>query len=78
MQVSKVIIKQAKNRVGWFCKKREYFETKLKENSAKPKDLWKTLKSLGLSKKFSVVQKNAIEENKQIEICSSNFCKVLF
>ena len=33
-------------------KKREYFENKLKENIAKAKDLWKTLKSLGLSKKI--------------------------
>ena len=36
-------------------KKREYFENKSKENIAEPKDLWKTLKSLGLSKKFSFV-----------------------
>ena len=48
-------------------KKREYFENKLKENIAKPKDLWKTLKSLGLSKKFSVVQTNAIEDNKRLK-----------
>ena len=34
-------------------KKRQYFESKLKENIAKLKDLWKTLKSLGLFKKFS-------------------------
>ena len=34
-----------------------------KKNLAKPKDLWKTLKSLGLSKKYSVVQTNAIEDN---------------
>ena len=33
-------------------KKRVYFENKLKENIDKPKDLWKTLKSLGLSKEF--------------------------
>ena len=44
----------------------EYFENKLKENIAKPKDLWKTLKSLGLSKKFSVVQTDAIEDNKHL------------
>ena len=47
-----------------FAKKREYFEKKLKENIAKLKDLWKTLKSLGLSKNFSVVQAKAIEDNK--------------
>ena len=44
-------------------KKRKYFENKLKENIAKPKDLWKTLKLLGLSKNVSVVQKNAIYSN---------------
>ena len=48
-------------------KKREYFENKLKENIAKPKDLQKTLKSLGLSKKFSAVQTNAIEDNKRLK-----------
>ena len=46
-------------------KKREYFENKLKENIAKPKYLWKTLKSLGLSKTFSDVQTNAIGDNKR-------------
>ena len=50
-----------------FAKKKEYFENKLKENIAKPKDLWKTLKSLGLSKKFSVAQTNAIEDNKRLK-----------
>ena len=48
-------------------KKREYFENKLKENIPKPNYLWKTLKSLGLSKKFSVVQTNAIEDNKRLK-----------
>ena len=33
-------------------KKREYFENRLKENIAEPNDLWKTLQSLGLSKKI--------------------------
>ena len=47
--------------------KKEYFEKKWKENIVKPKDLWKTLKSLGLSKKFPVVQTNAIEGNKRLK-----------
>ena len=41
---------------------RGYVENKLKENIAKPKDLWK-LKSLSLSIKFPVVQTNVIEDN---------------
>ena len=49
-----------------FEKIREYFN-KLKKNIAKPKDLWKTLKSLGLSKKVLVVQTNAIEDNKRLK-----------
>ena len=45
-------------------KKQGYFENKLKENFAKPEDLWKTLKSLDLSKHISVVQTNAGGDNK--------------
>ena len=48
-------------------KKREYFENTLKENIAKPKDLCKTLKSLGLSRNVSVIQTNAIEDNKRLK-----------
>ena len=48
-------------------KKKEYFQNKLKENIAKSKDLWKTLKSLGLSKNFTVVQTNVIEDNKRLK-----------
>ena len=48
-------------------KKREYFENNLKENIAKPKDLCKTLKSLGLSRNVSVIQTNAIEDNKRLK-----------
>ena len=47
-------------RIGWL---KQNLENKLKENIALTKDLWKTLKSLGLSKKFSVVQTNATEGN---------------
>ena len=49
-----------------FAKKREYFENKLKENIAQPKNLWKTLKSLGLFKKISVFQRNAMEDNRRL------------
>ena len=31
------------------------------------KDLWKTFKSFGLSKNFSVVETNAIEDNKRLK-----------
>ena len=69
LNVDKEIYNKARNRSHRLIlqKKKEYFENKLKENIAKPKDLWKTLKSLGLSKKFSVVQTNAIEDNKRLK-----------
>ena len=47
--------------------KKQYCKIKLRENIVKPKDFWKTLKSLGLSKNFSVVQTNAIEDNKHLQ-----------
>ena len=33
-------------------KKKAYFEEKIKENTANPKKLWKTLKQLGLPEKM--------------------------
>ena len=69
LNVNKEIYNKAHNKSHGLIlrKKREYFENKLKENIAKPKDLWKTLKSLGLSKKVLVVQTNAIEDNKRLK-----------
>ena len=67
LNVRKVIYNKACNRSHRLIlhKKREYFENKLKENIAKSKELWKTLKLLCLSKKKnSVFQTNAIEDNK--------------
>ena len=72
MYIRAFIIKHAWNRIDWFCKKIEYFEEELKENIAEPKDLWKTLKSLGLSKKISVVQTNVIEDNKRLKYDSKS------
>ena len=68
-----IYTKHATNRIRCFCRKRNYFENKLKENIAKAKDfwkakdLWKTLKSLGLSENFSVIQTNSIEDNKHLK-----------
>ena len=69
LNVDKEIYNKACNRSHRLIlqKKKEYFENKLKKNIAKPKGLWKTLESLGLSKKFSVVQTNAIEDNKRLK-----------
>ena len=68
LNIDKEVYNKARNKShrSILQKKREYFENKLKANIAKPKDLWKTLKSFGLSKNFSV-QTNAIEDNKRLK-----------
>ena len=70
MQVDKCNYKEARNEVQkLICtKKKAYFETKLSENIRKPKELWKSLKSLGLKFECSVSNINSLENDK-----SANF-----
>ena len=63
LNVDKEIYNKARNKFSLV----DFQKKTYKKNLAKPKDLWKTLKSLGLSKKFSVVQTNAIEDNKRLK-----------
>ena len=53
LHVDEEIYKEARNTVQNLIrkKKKAYFEEKLKENTANPKKLWKTLKQLGLPEK---------------------------
>ena len=53
LHVDKEIYKERRNTVQTLIrkKKKAYFEEKLKENTANPKKLWKTLKQLDLPKK---------------------------
>ena len=48
-------------------KKRLYFETKLTKNTGKPKELWKTLKSLELRNKVSIATINALKDDKVVK-----------
>ena len=66
MQIRKFIIKHATNCIADVAKKKRVLQKPIKGKCAKPKDLWKTLKSFGLSKKNSVVETNAIENNKRL------------
>ena len=50
-----------------FDKKRSFFEKKLSESIAKPKDLWKTLKSLGLPHKISSCEVKGLKINNTVE-----------
>ena len=44
-------------------KKRTFFQDKLKENSNNSKELWKTLKSLGMNSKIVNQSKICLKEN---------------
>ena len=58
----------SKNSKNLRTKKKAYFESKLTENIGKPKELWKSLKSLGLKFDRSISIINCLENNK-----SANF-----
>ena len=70
LNVDKEIYTKSRNVVRNLIKikKQKYFEDKLNENIGKPKELWKTLKSLGLPTKTSA----------QSNICLENDNKLLF
>ena len=68
LQIDRDIYVESRNHVQNLInlKKRTHYEEKLKENIGKPKELWKTLKSLGLPSKTSTASKICIEENDKI------------
>ena len=50
-----------------FNKNKLFFQKKLSEYIGKPKDLWKALKSLGLSDKISSCEVSALKINNTVE-----------
>ena len=50
-----------------FNKKETFFERKLAEPIGKPKDLWKALKSLGLTNNISSCEVSALKINNTVE-----------
>ena len=70
MHVDKDNYKKARNEVQKLIhtNKKAYFEGKLTENIGKPKELWKSLKSLGLKFEHSISNINYLENDK-----SANF-----
>ena len=57
-------------------KNRNYCETKLTENTGKPKELWKTLKALGLPNKVSIAIINALKDDKVVKYDPKSISKV--
>ena len=58
-------------------KNKNFFEEKLPETIAKPKELWESLKSLGMPNKTVISNFNAIEENDTLIYDTLNFLKFL-
>ncbi len=65
LHIDKDLYKDARNQVQNVIKrkKKTFFENKLKENIAKPKELWKTLKELGLPNKDSTNANICLKDN---------------
>ena len=57
-------------------KKKEFYEEKLKENISKPKELWKTLKSLGSPKSSPSSSNICLNENNSIEFDSLSIAEI--
>ena len=68
------IYKEARNDIQRTIKekKKQYLEEKLSENIAKPKELWQTLKQLGLPNKKNSPSNTCL---KKIIICYSTHCQ---
>ena len=58
------------------AKKQAFFDEKLSERVGKPKELWNTLKSLGMPKKTVVSNFNAIDDNKSLKYDMKTMPKV--
>ena len=58
------------------AKKQAFFDEKLSESVGKPKELWNTLKSLGMPKKTVVSNFNAIDDNKSLTYDIKTMSKV--
>ena len=66
LHINKELYKEAKYDTQKLiaAKKKAFFDEKLSESAGKPKELWNTLKSLGMPKKTVVC--NAIDNNKSL------------
>ena len=82
LNVDKEIYKACNKSRKLILPKEESTLIQIKRNIVKLEDFWKTLNQLRLSKNFSVVQTNAIEDNKylkyNVKSVGQTFCKILF
>ena len=59
------------------AQKRAFFEDKLAENIGKPKELWETLKSLGMPQKTLISNFNPVESNNALTFDKKAIAKIL-
>ena len=57
-------------------KKKNFITNKLTENIGKPKDLWKTLKKIGLPSKVKAISNICLEKNGKISFDSKTNCEI--
>ena len=58
-------------------KKKEFYEQKLSETIGKPKELWESLKSLGMPNETVISNFNAIKENDTLTYDTRLISKIL-
>ena len=66
LHVDDLVFKEQRNYVQNLIrdKKQEFYKEKLQQNVGKPKELWKTLKSLGLPSKSSFRTKTCLNKDR--------------
>ena len=57
-------------------KKREFYETNLRQKINKPKELWKTLKSMGLPSKAVTASNICLEDKNEIVFNATKNCSI--
>ena len=72
LHIDELIYKEGKNTVQRLIKekKKKIFSKKLEENIGEPKELWKNLKKLGLSKTKTSPSNICLKENDGLSFCS--------
>ena len=78
MHVDEEIYKEVRNTVQNLIrkKKKAYFEEKLKENTANPKKLWKTLKQIGLPERRLPCTDVSLKEKEDLKFDPFAICEL--
>ena len=78
LQVDSDLWREAKYNVDILIKskKRNFYENRIKENTAKPKELWKTLKSLGMGNNIDNTVNYCLKDKETISFDTESKMKI--